>query len=889
MNKKYLQPSIPLLQHLLFLLLILACLYPFKQLGFFENLNYFIAFIATSIILHGLNIKKRYIYLILLPLLLISIYDDGFRHVSFFSNWFFSFVDLCVDSVEAILAREWHNVSPVFLTLISFLISQCWIVVFYFWIKKRLNMYLIVISAFTVMIAADFHLAYEKIHWVFLAVFIIGILMIALSKLHDAAEIHGKMPRQVWITWAAALCLLLAIGTTIGGLSPKFGSQWASPFQLDGGNGDDSGTGRVNKQGYREDDSELGGDLEADDALVFTARVTNSSYWKVENRNTYNGKGWDWDGFESVDLYTSTANKEDNTQEEYAQIKLEQPFEYIPIPSPQQSFAILHSTEEEGAYITPSIDRFQIGEVRQQTQNFYHVYIREDVWEEEERKRKELEEDIDWEDEDSVDGWNAYWEASLYSEIETELDRLEIELNGDVYPLSEYVVLDENGYISQRDDMDMIWLAYGLDIPDINEPILLADGELFRIEHTDKLSLPEPFSYYSPYEKVEIRYQAPTYKEEDLKAIKLPEEPNIDEIKQYLEPSNVFDYDYLEIFRRDNIDYTDESFIVDILQDFHQLYVDLPDSLPERVRNLSQELTKDKETDYEKVQAIIDYLRSSEFTYSKEDVPYPDAEQDYVDQFLFETKQGYCDNFSTAFVVLCRAADIPARWTKGFTAGNYIKAEGELSVYEITNENAHSWGEVYFGELGWVPFEPTKSFSSPVTITKEGEEAPEKKPEPGNQTSNPNAGSNPNNNGQPVAPDDTNQAISKDTSIAETLKKWRLPLAIGLFILVMFAIAFPKRILPFLQIQYFKKWGNNEKFPKAYLILVKQLNQRGIKRGESVSLRQYADYIDQQYNDIQAMQRLTIAYEQYLYGGQPCDWNNLRDDWLALMNIARKI
>ena len=86
-------------------------------------------------------------------------------------------------------------------------------------------------------------------------------------------------------------------------------------------------------------------------------------------------------------------------------------------------------------------------------------------------------------------------------------------------------------------------------------------------------------------------------------------------------------------------------------------------------------------------------------------------DQDYVDQFLFETLTGYCDNFSTSMVTMLRAVDIPARWVKGYTAGNYVGTVGsDGAIYEVTNNNAHSWVEVFFPSQGWVPFEPTKGF-----------------------------------------------------------------------------------------------------------------------------------------------------------------------------------
>lgn len=83
---------------------------------------------------------------------------------------------------------------------------------------------------------------------------------------------------------------------------------------------------------------------------------------------------------------------------------------------------------------------------------------------------------------------------------------------------------------------------------------------------------------------------------------------------------------------------------------------------------------------FDKVKAVEDYLGSDAFTYETENVTIPKNDEDYVDQFLFETKMGYCDNFSSAMVVLLRSAGIPARWVKGYTSGEYKEAGNKMAA-----------------------------------------------------------------------------------------------------------------------------------------------------------------------------------------------------------------
>lgn len=132
----------------------------------------------------------------------------------------------------------------------------------------------------------------------------------------------------------------------------------------------------------------------------------------------------------------------------------------------------------------------------------------------------------------------------------------------------------------------------------------------------------------------------------------------------------------------------------------------LPVTLPDRVRSLGVELTAGHDNRYESVQSVIQYLKEN-YTYSL-DSEVPGQEQDFTDYFLFEQRQGYCDHFSTAMTVLLRSGGIPARWVKGFTPGTMDS--DDLQHYSVSYADAHSWVEVYFPEEGWVSFDPTPGY-----------------------------------------------------------------------------------------------------------------------------------------------------------------------------------
>ncbi|GAB4480669.1 MAG: hypothetical protein Kow00124_27600 [Anaerolineae bacterium] len=130
-------------------------------------------------------------------------------------------------------------------------------------------------------------------------------------------------------------------------------------------------------------------------------------------------------------------------------------------------------------------------------------------------------------------------------------------------------------------------------------------------------------------------------------------------------------------------------------------YLALPEGLPARVTELAEEITAGAQTPYDRAAALQNYLRTYPYTL---DLPAPPADRDVVDYFLFDLKQGYCDYYASAMVVMARAVGLPARLAIGFASGEYDPA---LDAYHVRVADSHSWVEVYFAGYGWVPFEPT--------------------------------------------------------------------------------------------------------------------------------------------------------------------------------------
>lgn len=139
--------------------------------------------------------------------------------------------------------------------------------------------------------------------------------------------------------------------------------------------------------------------------------------------------------------------------------------------------------------------------------------------------------------------------------------------------------------------------------------------------------------------------------------------------------------------------------------------LELPAVVDGPITQLAARITAGRTTEYAKALAIQDYLRSPLFKYSLSP-PSDGTGTATLYNFLFVTRQGYCQQFAGAYAVLARAAGLPTRLAVGFATGAPMTGGG----FQVYDRDAHTWPEVYFGpRFGWLPFEPTPGFSIPGT------------------------------------------------------------------------------------------------------------------------------------------------------------------------------
>ena len=649
----------------------------------------------------------------------------------FSGAWFSVIYEQIAFNIQMIQGQEWWQMTPFFRSLLFLVLLWLMSYLLYYWFVVARRMFFFVLLTLIYVTVVDTFTIYDG-KWAIVRTFILGMVALGLSsfaKEMDKEAISFKALQKAHI-WALPLLAFILLSSVAAYASPKLSPQWPDPVpyleSATGGTGPGgSGNGTVQKVGYGEDDSRLGGSFVQDDTPVFEAFADGERYWRIESKDTYTGKGWE----DTLEEPVTNMDPENITF---------------------QTFTDEVETEEQTALI-------------------------------------------------------IMLEQASFQKL--------------VYP---YGVDSLVGYPEEYDLL-------------VHENT----GEMDTVKGNSPAKLGTAVSVY---------YEFPS-----------------------------FEYNQLREAGEDDP------------EEVREQYLQLPDNIPNRVRNLASQIVKDEDNRYDRAKAVESYFSSNGFEYSTTDVPVPRGNQDYVDQFLFESQLGYCDNFSTSMVVLLRSEGIPARWVKGFTGGERTEsrenpfAEEDQNVYEVTSGNAHSWVEVYFPDIGWVPFEPTKGFTNNTDFytdvegedTEDPSTTPETEETPEDEMGNPQQIEEEEENKDEAAAG----ANSDDNHYTGLLILLASIVVTGAFLYVT-----RYRWMSFLLIRRYRKSNDEYTYEKAYHYLLKLLDHKGFKRKPEETLREFAISVDRHYqtND---MRRLTNHYERVLYRNesQSAQWPKVTELWENLI------
>ena len=150
-----------------------------------------------------------------------------------------------------------------------------------------------------------------------------------------------------------------------------------------------------------------------------------------------------------------------------------------------------------------------------------------------------------------------------------------------------------------------------------------------------------------------------------------------------------------------------------------RLYLQGAGDVSPRVRDLATQIviSANAQTPYDRAKAIERWLRTN-IQYN-EAIPAPPKGSDPVEWFLFERREGYCNYYASAMILMLRSQGIPARMAAGFAMGTW---DADRGAYLVRERDAHTWVEVYFPGVGWVEFEPT---ADEAPLDRPGDETPQ--------------------------------------------------------------------------------------------------------------------------------------------------------------------
>jgi protein-glutamine gamma-glutamyltransferase len=131
-------------------------------------------------------------------------------------------------------------------------------------------------------------------------------------------------------------------------------------------------------------------------------------------------------------------------------------------------------------------------------------------------------------------------------------------------------------------------------------------------------------------------------------------------------------------------------------------FLEVPESTTQRTIDLATMLRTPGESTYDTILAYESWLGAN--TEYDLDAPVPAAGADAVDDFLFESRLGFCEQIASTLTIMLRSQGVPARLATGYVPGERDRVSG---VWNVRGSDAHAWVEVWFPQTGWQPFDPT--------------------------------------------------------------------------------------------------------------------------------------------------------------------------------------
>ena len=329
-------------------------------------------------------------------------------------------------------------------------------------------------------------------------------------------------------------------------------------------------------------------------------------------------------------------------------------------------------------------------------------------------------------------------------------------------------------------------------------------------------------------------------------------------------------------------------------------YLQIPDSITPRTIELAREITAGIQDPYDKAIAVTRYLRNNiEYT---DTVPEQPQDQEAVDWMLFDLKQGFCNYYASAQVIMLRAVGIPARFSIGYSQGESLN-EGEFLILQ---RHAHAWPEVFFPDIGWIEFEPTVSQEILVRPTIIASDSDNSSMQPQSEFEEPRPDRTPPDNNSPLQ----DQQVEDSIDINRIITLYLLPTAafFGVLLLLLLIWRYRYRIdlspipifleksivkIGFQPPESIKHWSRHASLPplsKAYQEINNALFRIGVPPARSFTPGERAELLGTSLPSTKsAADELVSEYQTGIFSQESGDIETAQQAGAAIKSISYKV
>lgn len=344
---------------------------------------------------------------------------------------------------------------------------------------------------------------------------------------------------------------------------------------------------------------------------------------------------------------------------------------------------------------------------------------------------------------------------------------------------------------------------------------------------------------------------------------------DLSKVKSY--SVNYYDFSEIEAFENcSNLEWLkgnmQDGYSAELKQKYEN-YLQVPNTITQRTRDLLESILSNGESRFSTISKIKEYLDKT-YPYSTTVSQVPEN-QDFIDNFLFTEKKGYCVYFATAATILCRMQGIPARYVEGFKMPESKDSGG---LFKVTNKEAHAWCEVLVDPSKdlWTTLEVTPSSVSTIsTPIIPAAVVPASKP----ITNIDNKVGNISNN---------NTNTGNNINIG-SYKFSKINTGICIFLLIIILIL-AKILMAVLQI---KKVLQGSSAINYYKYCIKRLNEIGIVKPYNLGDLEYVETLDDIALKVMLKEVVVTAYGEF-YGKKFTGTINRADSHRELENYIKR-